>query len=307
MDKKSCDVLIIGGGPAGLSSGIYASRELLDTVLLEKAGCGGLVMLTDLIENYPGFPDGISGMDLIEKFKKQAERFDTKIKEYVEVKSIRAEGSFLKVKTEDEEYIAKAVIAATGSTYRKLGIPGEDQYSGKGISYCATCDGPLFKEKDIVVVGGGDSAVQEALFLTRFVKSVTLVHRREELRASKILQQSLRDNDKIKVLLCHVPLSIKGDKFVRSVVLKDLKTGIEKEVNAGGIFIFIGFIPGSDFLKGLVQMDDAGFVKTDENMQTSMPGIFAAGDVRSKKIRQVAVSCSEGVIAALSASKHIRH
>lgn len=306
MADKSCDVIIIGAGPAGLSAAIYTSRELLSTLVLEKSACGGLVMMTDVIENYPGFPEGIRGVDLMENFKKQAGRFGAKIQEYIEVNSIESKGDAIWIKAESGEYFARAVIIASGSVPKKLDIPGEEKYTGKGVSYCATCDGPLFKDKNVIVMGGGNTAVEEALFLTKFASSVTLIHRRGELRASKILQERLRQNEKIKFLLDHVAVSINGEKFVNSITVKDNKTGSTKNISASGVFIYVGFTPNSDFLKGKISLDETGYVKTDDQMSTSVPGIYAAGDIRSKKVRQIAVASAEGIIAAVSVRDYLR-
>jgi len=300
------DVIIIGGGPGGLTAGIYTSRERLKTLLLEKELCGGLLAITDLIENYPGFADGIKGMDLIAKFKKQAEKFGTKINEFEEVKKIELSPNGISIETNRGQYNTYTLILATGSVPKILNIPGESEFRGKGVSYCATCDGPLFKNKDVAVIGGGDAAAQDALFLTRFADKVTLIHRRYELRATKILQERLRENKKIKLLLNYVPVSIEGKKFVDSIIVKNKESNEEKIIEVSGIFISVGFLPNSKFLEDLIKLDAAGYIKTDEQMETSVPGIYAVGDVRAKKVRQIAVACGEGTIAAISVRDYLK-
>lgn len=305
MSEKIYDVIIIGGGPAGLTAGIYTSRERIPTLLLEKGACGGLVSVTDTVENFPGFPDGIKGLELAEKFKKQALRFGTEIKEFTEVKSIEPLGDKIKVITERGEYTSYTVIVATGAMPKKLSIPGEDVFIGKGVSFCATCDGPLFKNKDVVVLGGGNAALEESLFLSKFARKVTIVHRRFELRGAKIYQEQLRKKKNVEFLLNYIPISIKGDAFVDSIVVQEKQSGEQKAIKAQGIFIYIGYLPNSTFLGGIVGLDDIGCIKTDEKMQTSVPGIFAAGDIRSKRDHQIAVACAEGTIAALSIREYL--
>ena len=300
------DVIIIGGGPGGLTAGIYTSRERLKTLLLEKELCGGLLAITDLIENYPGFADGIKGMDLIAKFKKQAEKFGTEIHEFEEVKKIELSPNGISIETNRGQYNTYTLILATGSVPKILNIPGESEFRGKGVSYCATCDGPLFKNKDVAVIGGGDAAAQDALFLTRFADKVTLIHRRYELRATKILQERLRENKKIKLLLNYVPVSIEGKKFVDSIIVKNKESNEEKIIEVSGIFISVGFLPNSKFLEGLIKLDAAGYIKTNEQMETSVPGIYAVGDLRAKKVRQIAVACGEGTIAAISVRDYLK-
>ena len=300
------DVIIIGGGPGGLTAGIYTSRERLKTLLLEKELCGGLLAITDLIENYPGFADGIKGMDLIAKFKKQAEKFGTEIHEFEEVKKIELSPNGISIETNRGQYNTYTLILATGSVPKILNIPGESEFRGKGVSYCAICDGPLFREKKIAVIGGGDAAAQDALFLTRFADKVTLIHRRYELRATRILQERLRENKKIKLLLNYVPVSIEGKKIVDSIIVKNKESNEEKIIEVSGIFISVGFLPNSKFLEGLIKLDAAGYIKTDEQMETSVPGIYAVGDVRAKKVRQIAVACGEGTIAAISVRDYLK-
>jgi len=300
------DVIIVGGGPGGLTAAIYTSRDRFDTILLEKGLCGGLPATTDLIENYPGFPDGINGMDLINKFKEQAIRFGTNISEFKEVKRIEPTTKGIRVQTADEEYNAYAVIVASGSIPKKLNIPGEEEYSGKGVSYCATCDGPLFKDRDVAVIGCGNSGLQEGESLLKHVRSITFIEFLPYMTAEKILQERLQTSEKTRFLLNHMLISINGEKFINSVTVRDRQTEEEKQIEVAGVFIYTGFLPNSKFLEGIVELDRLGYIVTNEKMQTSIPGIYAVGDVRSKKVRQIDVACGEGTIAAVSAKDYIK-
>lgn len=300
------DVAIIGGGPAGLTAGIYASREGLDTVLLERWACGGLAAETTLVENYPGFPEGINGRDLIEKFKEQAQKFGTQIAEYNEVSKIEPLEKKVGIKTNNGEYDARSLIIASGSLPKKLNIPGEDEFYGKGVSYCATCDGPLYKDRDVAVVGCGNSGLQEGESLLRYVQSATFIEFLPYMNAEKILQERLQKNEKTEFLLNHMLTSINGEKVVNSVTMKNRETGEEKRLEVSGVFIYVGFLPNSKFLEGVVELDTSGYVITDENMRTSLPGIYAVGDVRSKRVCQIDVACGEGTVAAISALDHIK-
>lgn len=306
MNDIVYDVIIIGGGPAGLTAAIYTAREIFNTLLLEKGVCGGAPATTDLIENYPGYPEGINGTELMGKFKEQAQRFGTQILEFKEVKRVEPAEQKIRVYTDKETYNAYAVIIASGSIPKELGIPGEEILRGKGVSYCAVCDGPLYRDKDVLVVGGGNVAAEEALFLTKFAQKVTLIHRRDELRAAKVLQERLQKDKKIDLLLSHIPLSINGQSCVDSVTAKDLKANKEKEIKVSGVFIYIGFLPNSKFLEGIVELDNLGYIKTNEEMRTSVPGIYAVGDVRSKDVRQIDVACGEATIAAISVRDYLK-
>jgi thioredoxin reductase (NADPH) len=259
---------------------------------------------TELIENYPGFPQGVTGDELSRLMEEQAKRFgaETVNQEIVEVK---LEGNLKYVRTHESDYHCEALIVCTGTEYRKLGVPGENEFGGKGISYCATCDGAFFKDSQIFVVGGGDSALTEALFLTKFVKELTIVHRRDELRATKIYQERAFANPKIKFLWNSVIQEIKGDQVVRSVLIKNVKTGETKEFGTEGVFLFVGLIPRTQFLKGLIHMNEEGYIITDENCETSIKGVFAAGDCRKKLLRQVATAVGEGATAAFAAEKYL--
>jgi len=299
------DIIIIGGGPAGLTAAIYTSREGFNTLLLEKGICGGLPATTDLIENYPGFPDGINGMQLIDKFKKQALRFGTNIIEFKEAKRIEPAGERIKVQIAEEEYNAYAIIVASGSIPKKLNIPGEEKYTGKGVSYCAICDGPFFKDKDVAVIGCGNSGLQEGESLLKYVKSLTFIEFLPNMTGEKILQERLQKNEKTRFLLNHMLTSINGNTLVDSVTVKNRQTDEKKKIEVSGVFIYAGFLPNSKFLEGIVELDNLGYIITNEEMETFVPGIYAVGDVRSKKVRQIDVACGEGTIAAVSARDYI--
>jgi len=302
----SYDVIIIGGGPAGLTAAIYASREGLNTILLEKMMCGGRAALTAHIENWPGTPDGASGMDLMEKFKQQAQKFGTQINEFAEVTKVEPLEKAVKVVTNGGSYIGKTLIVATGSVPKKLNVPGEDKFYGKGVSYCATCDGPFYKGKDVAVIGCGDSGLQEGESLLGFAKSVTFITYRSFMKALQSLQERVKKKPNAKFLLNYITTSINGDKAVTSITMKERQTNEEKTIDVQGVFVYIGFIANTNFLQGVVNLDSVGCVITDDNMQTSVRGIYAAGDVRSKKVRQITNACGEGTIAAIAARDYIK-
>jgi len=312
VNDKIYDVVIIGGGPAGLTAGIYTSRDKKDTLLLEKAIVGGLPASTDLVENYPGFPDGIKGIELMNKFKKQAEKFGVKFSDFDEVKNIETTDKDIMVRTERHEYSARTVIIASGSVPKKLGVSGEDKFMGRGVSYCATCDGPLFKDKDVAVIGCGNSGLQEGGSLLNHVKSIKFVEFLPHMNAEKILQERLKRHENTSFLLNHQLLSINGDDFVQSIRVKDRSSGAEKLININGVFVYVGFLPNTKFLskknssgKDVVELDDYGYIITDRYMRTSLPGVFAAGDVRSKKFRQIAEAVGDATVGALSVSEYI--
>jgi thioredoxin reductase (NADPH) len=298
------EIVIIGGGPAGLTAGLYTSRARLHTLVIQNALFGGQMTTTELIENYPGFPQGITGDELSRLMEEQAKRFGIETVNQ-EVLEVRLEGDLKHVRTYESSYLCEALIICTGTEYRKLGVPGENEFMGKGVSYCATCDGAFFQDSQIFVVGGGDSALTEALFLTKFVKELTIVHRRDALRATKIYQERALANPKIKFLWNSVVQEIKGDQVVRSVLAKNVKTGEVKEFNTEGIFLFVGLIPRTQFLKGLINMDEEGYILTDDKCETSTKGIFAAGDCRKKLLRQIATAVGEGAMAAFAAEKYL--
>lgn len=297
-------VIIIGGGPAGLTAGLYASRARLRTLMIQNGLFGGQMPMTELVENYPGFPKGVSGEELSVLMEEQARRFGIEMlgDEVVEVK---LDGDLKRVKTHENEFFCNALIVCTGTEYRKLGIPGEREFTGKGVSYCATCDGAFFQDGRVVVVGGGDSALTEALFLTKFVKELTVIHRRDSLRATKIYQERAFANSKIKFLWNSVVQEIKGDNVVRSIYVRNLKTGETMEIDTDGVFLFIGLSPRTQFLKGLVEMDEAGYIITNDECETSVKGIFAAGDCRKKLLRQIATAVGDGATASFAAEKYL--
>jgi len=300
------DVIIIGSGPAGLTAGIYASRARLKTLLIESFSVPCQAVTTDHVENYPGFPEGINGFELVEKFKKQAEKFGS---EFIvsEVKGIKENGSLWQVITEDRSYIARSVIIASGASPKKLNIPGEDKFRGRGVSYCGTCDGAFFKDKEAVVAGGGDTALQEAIFLTRFARKVTVVHRRNALRGTKILQERAFANKKIEFIWDSVVTEIKGANKVTGVKIKNVKTGVETDFLCDGIFIFVGYAPNTGFLKDVLSMDENGYIIADDNCLASRPGVFACGDCRKKLLRQVVTACGDGATAAFSCQHYIEN
>ncbi len=298
------DVIIIGGGPAGLTAGIYAKRAMLNAVLLEKMGIGGQITITYLIENYPGFSE-ISGAELAEKLEQHAKKFGLEIKSMVEVLNIEDRGKTKLVKTTDGEVEAKAVIIASGTAPRKIGIKGELEFTGRGVSYCATCDGFFFKEKDIVVVGGGDSAITEAIFLAKMAKHVYIVHRRDKLRAEKINQEHAFANPRISFVWDSVVEEIAGKNVVERVVVRDVKTNETREIKTDGVFVYIGLIPNTGFVD--VEKDERGFIIAKDCMETSVRGIFVAGDCRLTPLRQIATAVGDGAIAAVSAERYIEN
>lgn len=302
------ELIIVGGGPAGLTSAIYATRSLRQAVVLEKGVPGGQIAMTDIIENYPGFPEGISGMELMQKFEEQAKKLGTEFINLFEVKTLEIDGDLKIVKSSDgRSFAAKAMIIATGQDPRKLNVPGEEKLIGKGVSYCATCDGAFFKDMKVAVIGGGNSAIQEALFLTRFASRVLVIHRRDQLRADKILQKRAFENKKISFLWDSVVTEVLGDERVTGLRVQNVKTGEVKEIDIDGVFVFIGYNPNTSFLKGIVELDKNGYVITDENLQTNIPGIFAAGDVRANTLKQVSVAVGEGALAATSAERYLEN
>ncbi|MBU7016972.1 MAG: thioredoxin-disulfide reductase [Theionarchaea archaeon] len=293
------DVIIIGGGPAGLSAGIYAGRARLKTVIVEKLMPGGQAAVTDFIENYPGFSDGIPGSELVVKMQEQVEKFGCEIK-YEDVTAVNVKEK--KVKTPSGEYYGKALILAAGADPRNLDVPGNDTFLGRGISFCATCDGALFSGKTVAVVGGGDSAVKEAIFLTKFAAKVFVIHRRHALRAEKIIQEKAFQNSKMQFMWDTVVTEINGDQKVTSITVKHIKTGDKSEIPVDGVFIYIGRKPNT-LLFEVEKVN--GYIVTDEDMRTSVEGVFAAGDCRKKAHRQVATAVGDGAAAAMSAEEYI--
>ncbi len=298
------DVVIIGGGPAGLTAGIYAGRGGLKTVIVEKGLPGGQIAQTEEVENYPGFPEGVSGPELAGRMVQQAEKFGARIV-MDEVQGIeKTEEGFL-VRGFERSYPARVVIIATGANPRKLGVPGEERFYGRGVSTCATCDAFFYRDKEVVVVGGGDAAVEEGLYLTKFAKKVTLVHRRDELRANKVAQNRAFQNPKMRFLFSHIVTEVLGEEQVTGVRLKNLKTGEEYVYPTDGVFVFIGHEPNTAFLKGVVELRPDGYVAVRDEVFTSVPGIFAAGDVADPIYRQLTTSVGAGTRAAMMAEKYL--
>jgi len=297
------DTLIIGAGPAGMTAALYAARSNLKVALLEAGIPGGQMNNTSDIENYPGYAN-ISGPELAEKMFEPLEALGVEHL-FGRAENIVDQGSYKDIMTDDGLLQAKTVIIATGSNHRLLGVPGEEELNSRGVSYCAVCDGAFFRDEDLMVVGGGDSAVEEAIFLTQFAKSVTIVHRRDALRAQKVLQDRAFANEKIHFAWNTVVEEIKGENRVTSLVLKDVQTGEVREQAAGGVFIYVGLDPVSDFAKDLSILDDQGWVITDDHMKTSVPGVFAVGDVRQKDLRQVTTAVGDGAVAGQEAYKYI--
>lgn len=301
------DIIIIGGGPAGLTAGLYAGRSKLKTLIIEKAVAGGQISGTAFVENYPGSIDEATGMGLSERMLEQAEEFcDIK---YEDVKEVELEGKVKKIKTDGGEYEAKVVIISSGATHRKLDVAGEKEFANKGVSYCATCDGPFYTGLDIFVVGGGDSALEEATYLTKFGKSVTIIHRRDEFRAIGVVVDKIKENPKIKLELDAVVKEIKGDKEAESLIIENTKTGETKELKSDdnspiGVFIFIGYIPQTEIFEGKIEMNH-GYILTDEDMKTNVEGVFAVGDTREKKVRQMVTAAGDGCIAAVLANRYL--
>ncbi|MDA8405225.1 MAG: thioredoxin-disulfide reductase [Desulfobacteraceae bacterium] len=305
MKAVDYDLVIIGGGPAGLTAAIYAARARLKVVILEKSAPGGQILVTDWIENYPGFPEGLAGADLVEKMTAQARRFGAEI-EINQVISLDVAGKIKRLTLNDRVITAKAVIIGTGASPRKLGVSGEEAFYGKGISTCATCDAPFFRNSVVAAVGGGDTAVQESLFLTRFAKKVYLIHRRDQLRATRILQERASENDKIEIIWDSVVTSVNGsDAGVQGITVKNVKTGEAKDLAVDGCFIWVGVLPNTAFLKDAVALDPGGFVVVNSKMETSVPGVYAAGDVRNTPLRQVATAVGDSAIAAFEAAAYI--
>lgn len=307
--KALYDVIIVGGGPAGLTTSIYTSRDGKNTLVLEREATGGLAATTEHIENYPGFPEGINGMDLMEKFRQQAERFGTEILEFEPVTQIRPiEKGLFEVHTENNAvYRGKTVVIATGSRPKKLNVPGEETFYGRGVSYCATCDGPLFKDKDVIVVGAGNSGLQESIPMLEYVKSLTVIEFLPDSRAEKILQDRISQHPKAQMVFNHQITEIVGDKTVTGVKAIDRATGEERFFPAQGVFIYVGYTPATEFVADLVERNKWGYIVTDSHMRTKVPGLYAIGDVRADNPAQLSISVGDGAKAALDIREFIQH
>ena len=303
-NEQKVQVLILGSGPAGLSAALYAARANLAPVVLAGMSLGGQVSLTYTVENYPGFPEGVGGPELVELFQKQAEHFGARV-EFDTATEVDLSSRPFRVKTYVTTYLADTLIIATGADPVHLNIPGEKELTGRGVSYCATCDGWFFKDKDVMVVGGGDSALEEGLFLTRYANQVTIVHRRDELRAGAILQKRAREHPKIKFDFNTIATTINGEKAVTSTRLKDVQTGEERDMDIDGVFVFIGHSPNTQLFKGQLDMDERGYIKTGILMHTSVPGVFVAGEAGDPHHRQVVTSAGMGAAAAMQAIRFL--
>ena len=303
--ENGYDVVILGGGAAGLSAAIYRGRAMLKTLTLNDLGCGGQIQVTDVIENYPGFPEGIRGPELSRLMCEQAGKFGADM-EHEQITGVASLDQTSKVVNTDRgSYTVKAIIVTSGGSHKKLGVPGEEEYAGRGVSYCAVCDGNFFRDQDVVVIGGGDAALDEGGYLAGIVSQVTVIHRRDELGASRILQERAFQNPKVKFLWSHAAEEILGNGVVKGIRVKDLKSDEVHDYPTAAAFIYIGFVSNSDFLRGKLPMDDLGRIYTDINMATSVPGVYAAGDIRVDSYRQLGTAVGDGITAALSAYRHI--
>ncbi|OPX25762.1 MAG: thioredoxin-disulfide reductase [Candidatus Latescibacterota bacterium] len=298
------DVIVIGGGPAGLTAGLYTSRAGLRTLLVEQLMPGGQAATTDMVENYPGFPEGIAGPELMQRFEQQAVRFGLEVR-IAQAQAISVRGRDRIVSVGDEELVAGALIIASGSSPRKLGVPGEDAFRGRGVSYCATCDGPLYRDAVLAMVGGGDSAVKEGIFLTKFARKVYLIHRRDELRASGVTRDRALSNEKIEFVWNSVVEEIVGEQMVSGVRVRNVKTREQSTLPVDGVFIFVGTEPNTGFVKGILKLDEKGTLVTNRDTETLVPGIFAAGDVQEPFAQQIAVAVGHGAQAAMMAEHYL--
>ncbi len=305
MEEKIFDLIILGGGPAGLNAALYAKRGGIDVAIIDTSSVGGQPVNYLEIENYLGFPT-IQGWELAEKFEQHIDKFNIQKFQNEEIQNVDLISTVKSVQTLKNKYLAKTIIIATGASPKKLGIRGEDEYIGKGVSYCAVCDGAFYKNKTIVVIGGGNAAVEEGVYLTKFAEKVYIMHRRDELRADKIIQERAFDNEKIEFIFDSIPLEIAGDdKKVNLIQYKNVKTGEIKTLNVDGVFPYIGFSPNTEFFNAQLVQDEFGFIRVDENMRTSEVGVFAAGDVRRTPLRQVITAVADGAVAGMSAVKYL--
>ena len=300
------DLIVVGSGPAGLTAALYAAREGIETLVIERSGVGGQAGVTERLDNFPGFPEGVSGAEFADRLRAQAERFGVEILTAQEVTGIDGDGMYRVVRTTDgAEYRAWAVLLALGSTYRRLGIPGEEDFIGAGVHFCATCDGAFYRDKDVLVIGGGNSAGEEGIFLTKFARKVTILTRNDHLSASKVVVEKVEENPKMAIAPNATPVAFRGDQKLRSVLVRDTNTGEERELTPDGVFVFIGLTPNTEIVRDTVTLDAQGFIVADMALQTSMPGVFAAGDCRAGSTKQAASAAGEGAAAALAIRRYI--
>ena len=301
------DVIIVGAGPAGLSAAIYASRARLRTLVLDESVPGGQMKTTHKVSNYPGFPEDVKGADLAKAFSMQAERFGAKVRRAVEITAHDLAGPLKTFELDEEDHVeAPAVIIATGAKPRELGVPGESKYRGRGISYCATCDGAYFDGKEIHVIGGGNSAVEESLFLTQFARKVTIIHQFDHFQAEPVTAAEALENPQIEVIWDSEPRAFLGETALEKVRIENVKTKEVRELATDGVFVFIGMVPRTDLVKDILRLAPGGYVETDESMATSVPGLYVAGDIRAKRFRQITTAVADGTIAALAAQKYLK-
>lgn len=304
--RRFYDLIVVGSGPAGLTAALYAAREGIETLVIERAGVGGQAGITERLDNFPGFPEGVSGEEFAGRLRRQAERFGVEILTAQEVTGIDCDGRFRAVRVADgSEYCSYAVLLAVGSTYRRLSIPGEDDFIGAGVHFCATCDGAFYRGGDILVVGGGNSAGEEGLYLTRFARHVTIATRDPELSASKVVIEKVAEHPEIDVITDVIPVELRGDGHLETVVLEETNTGERREIHPAAMFVFIGLSPNSELLRGVVELDENGFIVTDAGLETSVPGVFAAGDVRAGSTKQAASAAGEGAAAAIAIRRYL--
>ncbi|HKH88759.1 MAG TPA: FAD-dependent oxidoreductase [Acidimicrobiales bacterium] len=300
------DLIVVGSGPAGLTAALYAAREGIETLVVERGGVGGQAGITERLDNFPGFPEGVTGSEFADRLRKQAERFGVEIVGASEVTGITMDCNYRRIVTADgSEYGSYAVLATLGSTYRRLGVPGEEDFIGAGVHFCATCDGPFYRGQEVLVVGGGNSAGEEGLFLTKFASHVTIATRDSELTASKVVVQKISERADMDVLTNVVAVELLGDGHLQTVVMEDTRTGERRQLHPGGMFVFIGLSPNTELVQGLVELDAQGFITTDAGLQTSLPGIFAAGDCRAGSTKQAASAAGEGAAAAIAIRRYL--
>lgn len=300
------DLTVIGSGPAGLTAALYAAREGIETLVIERAGIGGQAGVTERLDNFPGFPEGITGSEFADRLRRQAERFGVEILQAQEVVAIETDGDYRLVRTADgSEYRSWAVLLALGSTYKRLGVPGEEDFIGAGVHFCATCDGAFYRDKDVLVVGGGNSAGEESIFLTKFANKVTIATRAAELSASRVVVEKVNEHPKIDVLTNVAPIEFRGGKKLEAVVLEDRQSGEQREVHPSGVFVFIGLSPNTQLVRDMLALDERGFIVTDGMLETSLAGVFAAGDCRAGSTKQAASAAGEGAAVALAIRRYL--